>query len=726
MDFAEVRFPEYFPGHPITESAQGYLYRHYAGTGIYLGVREAQVYVLGGAFGAEALAVGPVNQYITPRPFIRSTLCQSPSAAYDLYATPGAIVGKNVGVTLGACTRALGSPQWRQTAGPQVLLPADKTQTLSFEPPESGSYAFEVSFIDASGALRKESMTLNVAAAGSSDAALARVTVRASHSVRMGDKVSVRAWPTVAEGDSVKAVTWRQIEGPPVELDTKTSRLALFTAPIVRRDTLIRLRATLHTERGQSDSDEVLVLVEKYLQAPSSDGNALWSGDQVSRVYAYQPDGPYSDVLKACVYDAAQYQSGPRYNLCTLGRLPLLAQEGDGNTPTVEQVMNRVLVSHDWLGRNFEQFLRVHDTRGDFRRMFMSVTAIVMSTHIRPSHYYAGTGAIYLDGDAYWLSPEERDTMNEAADYRSEFGSGLLYMTLWRYVENNKSIFAFFDPRQRITRTMGDLRNEAAWELYHELSHALDFVPPAAYAGLLPSRSFWDNVYPRYNNYLLTSDTVPARFPLTSTVMTNLGKVQFRGAAATDVQKAYSPGQIASYFSADIATDVYNYSTQFEDIAMTSEEALMQRRLGIRRDFAIADYLSGKTSSSGAIVRWGQRGRVGEATIKPKALAITQALTPWLEEGEIGLLPPPIALRAGESWSANLQQLAIPRQARPLNALPSLNELAQLQREMQLMQRHRHHGGKPVPQARVASCRRFIPDPAPPRAACPSCSCAGP
>lgn len=695
LDFAEVYYPDYFPGHPVTGTALGYVYRHYESTGLYLGVRDGEVYVLGGVFGNEVVDVGPLTRFITPQPRVLSTAC-STGSRYGSFATPLAAVGRNAAVTVAGCSTTIAAVQWRQTSGPVVALVADKTQTLSFDPPAPGSYAFEATVTDPAGAVSTVTATLQAAAAATSPVG---VTVRASQSVRMGGKVSVRAWPTLPEGDSVKAVTWTQIEGPAVTLDTSTSRLVLFTAPQVTSDTIIRLRATLHTTNGQSASDEVLILVERYTQAADDDEYAMWAGEHVPRVYAYRANGPYRNLLRRCTYDPAMISWGPRYNLCTLGQLPFLAQETGGAIPTVEQVMSHVLVSHDWLGRNFEAFLRTHDTQGDFRRMLNSVTAIVLSTQVRPSYYYAGTGAIYLDGDSFWLTPEERDTMNESPDYRSDFGSELQFVTLWRYVQDNKSIFAYFDPRARVTRTLDDVRNEAGWLLYHELGHALDFTPPLNYGSLNRFGSAWDNISPRYANRQLTSDTVTASYPLTSFEMAALGDVLFRGAAATAAQRAYTPADVAGFFSVDLAIDDYNYSTPREDVAMTLEAVLMQHRLGIQRDYAIADpYASESSTSSSLIVRWGQRGRVGEPTIRPRARAIVGALTPWVDPGEVDQLPAPIAMRSGESWAGNLAQpAAIPRLARPLNARPTWLEMWELRKELQRMQHHRHAGAKRLP-----------------------------
>jgi len=504
----------------------------------------------------------------------------------------------------------------------------------------------------------------------------------------MGGNASVRAWP--AAGTTVQSITWTQLEGPSVALNTSDPYVATFTAPNVGSDTAIRLRATLTAAGGTTDSDEVMVLVERHAQA---DPGALWAGEHVSRVYPYRASSPYANDLVPCAYDTAQ-RSG---TLCQLSRLPFLAQQNGGAPPTVEQVMDRVLVSHDWLGRNFETFLRTQDTQSDFRRMLMSTTAIVLGTQVRPSFYYAGTGAIYLDGDNFWLTPAERDTVSEVPDFRSDFDRDLNYGGVWRYAQNNQSIFVFFDPRSRVDRAATYLLYDAGWLLYHELGHALDFTPPAAYAGLNASLSAWGNIAPRSNAGQLASNALSTQFPLTSAVMRGLAQVKFLGASADATQRAYSPNDVSGFFGSDTATDEYNYTTVYEDAAMTLEELLMNRRLGIQRDVAITDKITASSTSSTLIVRWGQRGRIGSSTIKPRARALAQALVPWFDAGQVDSLPPPLPMRAGESWSANLALPAPPIAARE-EPLLTREQQARLQWELRRMQHHRHALGPRLPR----------------------------
>src|SRR5262249_29413693 len=156
---------------------------------------------------------------------------------------------------------------------------------------------------------------------------------------------------------------------------------------------------------------------------------------------------------------------------CALSVLPFLAQETGGSEPSVAQIMDRVVVSHDWMGAAFEQFINRSDMT-DVRRLLNGVTAIVIGAHVRPSFYYSLTGAIYLDADNFWRSPEERDAIDEAPDFRSDFDRDLGYSGVWRYVLNGNNIFQFFSPTSRINRTDDYLVFESAWLLYHELGHA--------------------------------------------------------------------------------------------------------------------------------------------------------------------------------------------------------------------------------------------------------------
>jgi len=621
-------------------------------------------------------------------PSLGASTCTG-TEAFSVVADASAMVGKVAGAVLAGCSGPVANVNWTQTAGVPVTLLSSRTQAISFEAPAAGTYTFTVTFVDANGALNSATASVNAVAAVTATP----VMIRVDHAARKGGNVSLRAWPPLAPGETN---TWVQIAGPPVTLDAGDPNRVLFVAPDVTRDTALIFRVTRRSASGATDSDDAYVLIENYMQAPPDPNGTLphvFSDLHVSRTYPYRANGPFAGALVGCTYNAALEYTGGGANLCSLSTLPLLHQTTSGALPTADQIMDRVIVSHDWMGQVFEQFVRTQATP-DMLRLLNGVTAIVIGAQVRPSFYYALTGAIYLDADNFWLTAAQRDVINEAPDFRSDFDRDLMYSGVWRYAGNNQSIFLPFPATSRISRDITYLLQEAGWLMYHELAHASDFMPPAARASLNNSLSAWRNIEPRFPA-LLPSTLMTNLYPLQSAQMAGLAQVKFFGATATAAQRAYTPADVANFFAPDRATDEYNYSTPREDLAMTFEEFMMTRNHGWRRDVAITDKITATTTSGTLIVRWGQRGRLGEASIKPRARFAVEQIAPWVNPVEVDNLPVPIAMRAGDSWGSNLVLPVLPGGLAGPLALRLETDLAServmLQRAM-TVGRHGTHG----------------------------------
>jgi hypothetical protein len=83
---AESSYAAYFPSKQATRTFDGWAYRYYPETGIYLAVIGSGVYVLGGAFGTEVMRLGEITDYVgqpptgTGQPLTASVLAQCPDA----------------------------------------------------------------------------------------------------------------------------------------------------------------------------------------------------------------------------------------------------------------------------------------------------------------------------------------------------------------------------------------------------------------------------------------------------------------------------------------------------------------------------------------------------------------------------------------------------------------------------------------------------------------------
>lgn len=574
-------------------------------------------------------------------------------------------IGKTAGASALACTGMLADVTWSQVSGPTVTLLAARSTTVAFEPSVSSAAGTvrlraDVRLDDGRTASATADIQVTAAPAGSF------ITLRSDHSVRPDFTTSVRAWPTLAAGETVSNIVWTQVAGPTVVMDTNNNKLLMFKSPKVAVDTVLKFRAVMTTSSGRQDSDDILVGVEPEAALP--DGYLF---EQTARVHPYRPVGVYAGALARCAYNnGLYYLDSGRNNFCSSATLPLLQTEaGPGAIPNVAQIMGRVLTSHDFLGANFEQFLLTQDPHGDFRRLLGSVTAIVLGSHVRPSFYWSVSGAIYLDANNLWLTPEQRDVVTEVPDYRTAFDDELNFTSFGRQVRNNAYARRSFPSTSRITRTNEELVLEVGRLLYHELGHASDFFAPSERT-LNPAESVWTNVSGRIAARTLVSDVLAAQYPLMSAEMKGLGQVMYQGAKANDVQKGYGPADVGRFFGADRASDDYAYSiygdsNSREDLSMLFEEFMMGYRHGVRYDIAFTTVFKDGMTADQVIVGWGQRGRIGEAAIRPRLKLVLQRIAPWIDLAAVDALPAPILMRAGASWDANLVQIPGGTSAQP-------------------------------------------------------------
>ena len=534
----------------------------------------------------------------------------------------------------------LSNISWQQTAGENTTLLTRNTKILTFTPDIAGDYSFSVNFSLNGGAIQRLNKTVSISEASN------KVAARLSHAVLSNNKVSLRT--TLNASIDSSTTLWKQTSGPKVnfsETNTQGNLAVFFDAPTINKDTLLRFEVSA-SDGNNIFTDRMAILVEP---APVIANNAYFD-ERVANVYPYNSSSPYADNLVNCVYSNTLSSS------CTLAKLPLLAQENIALS--VEDIMNRVVVSHQWMGDRFKEFLINSDHHNDFKRLFRATTAIVISYDIRPSFYWAATGAIYLDAENFWLTPQERDTINEAPDFRADFGSDLKFVMPWRYVKNNNYASQTFSRSQRVTRSSNDGLYRLASLLYHELAHANDFFPSTEWF----IHDDQIRVLDAATNTNFESDQLSISLPLQSQIMRDLAQVNFAGETATPTQKSYQPSDIKSLFSVDTATDFYAYSSLREDYAMLFEELMMQNRFQVFRDVAITNQPTGENIiSQDYIVTWGQRGRIGEASIKPRvAFSASRVLPEFDSNNALEAVPSPIVMLEGDDWIENLSISQLP------------------------------------------------------------------
>lgn len=553
---------------------------------------------------------------------------------FSLFSQSQNMVGQSISL---AATSTGGSRfttlSWTQTAGPDVNVLASHTSVIAFDAEEAGTYTFQFSANNSSGQSINQSISVEVSESDSESA-----NVRLDHAVAETSKVSLRVDGSAQK--TISSISWQQLAGPNVVDSEQQGNYLFFDAPSVNSDSVIEFETTLQYEDGSSATDRSFIVVNDV--NVNNDGFFPKSSGRIVTpdVFAYQQSSPYANELENCVYNNTVDRS------CSFDRLPLIGQENEN--PTIDNIMDRVLVSHTWMGDRFKQYLEQSVASGDMLSLLRATTAVVISYDIRPSFYWSATGAIYLDANNFWVTANERDTLNDQPDFRSGFGNDLQFSIPWRYVKDNEYYFSSgeYPASARLSKSFGDLEASITWLMYHELGHANDFFPPAIWQSL--SRSTSPLVYINENEP--NSTAFSRTYPLVSDQMRDLAQVSFAGATASNEQKALSPDDVVLFFEPDDAPAYYSYSSIREDYATLFERFMMSYRMNVSADVAVLN-----SNSANLDVAWGQRDRISDPKLQLRVREVVEQILPGLNVAGIQpSLPQPVLMTPGLGWRDNL------------------------------------------------------------------------
>lgn len=553
-----------------------------------------------------------------------------------VYGQQQAIVGEALGfAVVPKSGNSISSVNWSQTAGPALSILASNSQTIGFDIKEAANYSLMLELLING---EQQTHSIDFVVSNMSDTLS---TIRLDHTVTELGKVSLHM--DIPENKTLNNIQWNQIAGPEAQNIQNNDDFLFFDAPAVDSDAIISFEGIAQFTDGSSETDRVLVTVKNV----NFDTNGLFFNSNfviTEDLFAYNPNSSFKGPLESCVYN----NNIPGTPNCTFRDLPLIGTSN--NSPSISDVMDRTLVSHAWMGERFEQYLINSAAGPDMLLLLRGVTAIVISYDVRPSFYWSATGAIYLDARNFWQTPEERDTLNDVPDFRSDFGSDLQFSVLWRYTKNNQYYPAGrFSKQARDSRPFEDLEASISWLMYHELAHANDFFPPTSWPNMNPNTT--PLAYFRSNG--TNSDILTNTYPLRSDEMHALARVRFQNETPNNTQTGYRGTDIAGFFTPDIAPSFYAYLTDREDFATLVERFMMLHRLDAEADVAIID---GAIENSNPLVTWGQRNRISSPALEDRTVFAVSRVYPELGNVRniMQTLPLPILMRGNEGWLDNL------------------------------------------------------------------------
>ena len=536
---------------------------------------------------------------------------------------------------------AIADINWQVSGLSQQPLNAH-TQAIGFDVTSAGSFEISVNVSLEDGATLSDTLTLQV---DENTAALA--ALRLGHEASEGGRVSLRVDTVNTPNLTITDIAWRQRQGATVNSfnydEGDYSQSIYFQAPSVSSDSVIEIESVVTLSNGEVLTDTAQVLVKDI----DINRSGYFVDDETNipetvsaHMQPYSINSPYASALDECVYN------NQISNSCSFSRLPLIGQVTEN--PTIDDILDRTYVSHPWMGDAFKSFLETSATRDDMLQLLRATNAVVISYDIRPSFYWVATGAIYLDANNLWRTPQERDTLNSRPDYRSSFGNELEFTTSWRYVKDGAYYFPAINSSNVANRQPRDAKDvEAAlsYLLYHELAHANDFFDYTEWQQLDNSASPLSS----YDDTSPISTRLTSSLPLTSAQLHALAEVRYSGTTATSSQRSYTALQVANWFEEDHAVAFYSYFAEREDLAMLFERFMMLYRLDAEADIGV---FSRETLEDGSFIpSWAQRNRVSDDNATMRVDYVVSRILPELDLPTIQTsLPGPYLLPNNVTW----------------------------------------------------------------------------
>lgn len=332
--------------------------------------------------------------------------------------------------------------------------------------------------------------------------------------------------------------------------------------------------------------------------------------ESVGEVKPYNINTPYAAIMKECIYADTAEKS------CTVGSLPFIGMSKD--KITVQDILDRTMISHEFLGERFKQvLLRLNP---EILQMFGAVASVVISDAINPSFYLYSSGTIYLDGNYFWKTEEEWDLLSQTEDSRDGMGLPLQFKFDSDYIKNGKSII---NRAQANSQTYNEIVISISKLLFHELTHANDYFPSVFYKSqdLNLNKTYQKMGHERFLKSKLMSDQQTTF--LNSSKLKHISQILYKGVSATPADSLILAEDIIQEFKNDIANDVYAYVNSREDFAMCAEEALMLYYYNIPKYTAIIR-LPGpyfvEPKNYIYQIAWGEKSRVLKPHIKNRAI----------------------------------------------------------------------------------------------------------
>ena len=336
--------------------------------------------------------------------------------------------------------------------------------------------------------------------------------------------------------------------------------------------------------------------------------------------FAYRTDGVYSGVLKKCA--EVYYEE----DLCSLNTLPLLGQEK--SIPTKDMIMQRVLVSHKWMGDRFAQMLDVLD---DDIKVLLANTRVIIIDSDMSIISYPGDGMINIPAEYLWMTSQESQTLitstNDNVNTSDTSVKKLQFESFGIWSKDNKK----FNISSNNSRSTEDVKYHMAYSLYFVLALAKNVIPKDGFSALNKSKSLYSNYIDNESDWISTR--LYNNTPLISDKLIHLSNVYYTYTDITEEDKTLNAEDVGKLFQDEGASLFYGYYHKKADMVELFSATMLKYHYNVDTDIGFTNS-SDSTSCEDDIIGWGEYNRIASPLVKPRAEFVANEILPTVNWSE--------------------------------------------------------------------------------------------
>lgn len=366
--------------------------------------------------------------------------------------------------------------------------------------------------------------------------------------------------------------------------------------------------------------------IDHHIQSKLDENYAFF--EDTDKVFSYQSKSN-EKILKKCALEVDFDKT------CRVDELPFI---GYGkNKITIDDILNKTLVSHKEYGDNLKAALKILDNK-ILLDLFGAATAIVISDKINPSFYYPVNSVIFLSGRYLWTSENIKELSYKKIDHRGKNISkanwtALNYGIYSTMVKDGKSIWY---STSQSKRTVEDLKYPLFRVLVHELTHANEYYPKSFYSKLTPKDTssslskILDIIIDQKKFLSHSLIKISDDQDLYDYALVNSLKLDLKD---TNLE-SFDAIEMALKFSISNVNELYNFTTPHEDFAMLIEDYISLGEFGIERKSYVETYpQNGFVIPENYVhkIAWGSTNKILSSSVLKRAEAAIEKIFPGFD-----------------------------------------------------------------------------------------------